>query len=1268
MKYLIILFSFLALTTSTLIAQATEMSTVKLNWKGIEKWYLNSDYTKVISFESAKYPFENRLPYFNQRIICNPAFSYTAELKNPVYIPLTVEENELIEGNTLPLEPQVLSDLLHARGVTYLDLNVLPFIIRDGQILKLLTFDLQISKIRSAQKITSETRHTYAESSILAQGKFVKIRIKENGIYKLTYEDLNSMGIDPANVRIFGYGGGVLEQSFLLNKVDDLPEAAIWLEKGADGVFNAGDYILFFAQGINRWSYDKTKLMFTHFSNSYSQYGYYFVTSDAGTGKKIVEKQISIPESPTIIPVAEFIDYKVYEKDLINLTESGKEFYGETFSDNLSINLPFSFPNPVLTSQASVRLDVAASAGVATSFALSLNSGQTQTLSVLKRSEGDQYERAKSVSGIFSFTPQSETFTFRLTYDKSTSSTSVGYLNYLEVNVRRQLKMSGSVMPFQNYDFLGKGFFSRYELSDANANVQIWDVTDPLNISKIPTEVLNGKLTFVASSNAITRYMAIDPTVSSAFAKPETIGIIPNQNLHALSPVDMVIITHPNFVLQSETLAKAHREKDNMTVEVVTTDQVYNEFSSGAPDATAYRWLMKMLYDRALSTNNKADIPKYLLLFGRGTYDNRKISTNSGDNLILTYQAENSISQTLSYLTDDYYALLDDNEGTQVPSNLMDIGVGRFPVTTAQQATDVVAKTIGYMNNLGKGNWKNQICFLADDGDGALHMRQADSVAVSIARNYPSYQLNKIYLDAFHQEITASGESYPLAKSRFQNLLRSGLFLLDYSGHAGPSGWTNESILSNADVKALSNKNLPLWVAATCDFLQFDVQNVSAGEQVVLNPVGGGIGLLSAARPVYASQNFTLNKLVCDNLFKKVNHEDQRVGDVIAFAKNNAGSDINKLSYIYLGDPAVKLNYPSKYQVLTSKVNESTSFVNDTLRALSVATVQGFIADENGLKIDGFNGTLHAVVYDKIQRITTLNNHTESSGTLTYSDRPNTLFSGDAEVVNGAYIFSFRLPKDIKYNFGTGRINYYAKDDINDNEAQGYFENFLIGGTDTKYVDETDGPEVELYLNSRNFVSGDKVNESPLFEANVNDINGINTVGSGIGHDVLLTVDQDPTQSYILNDYYQAVENSYTEGVVKYKLPEMINGKHTLTFRVWDLLNNSTTKSIDFEVVKGLLPEIFSVSNYPNPVSTGTRFIVYHDRPETILSISVEIFDFSGRKIWSFTQPTADNLVWDLKINDGHQIKAGIYLYRINIKTIDSDISSKTNKMIIVEQ
>jgi hypothetical protein len=777
--------------------------------------------------------------------------------------------------------------------------------------------------------------------------------------------------------------------------------------------------------------------------------------------------------------------------------------------------------------------------------------------------------------------------------------------------------------------------------------------------------VLNGKISFTDTANELKSYLAIDPTASTAYQKPDIIGVVPNQNLHGIAQADMVILTHPNFIVQAQKLAQIHRDKDNMTVEVITPDQVYNEFSSGTPDATAYRWMMKMLYDKATVSNNKADLPKYLLLFGKGTYDNRKLRTDSGSDFILTYQADNSLNLTSSYVTDDYFAFLDDNSGNNDSSDQMKIGVGRFTVTTSQQATDVVNKTLGYMNNQGKGYWKNQLCYLADDGNNSSHAIQADSIGVSVANKFPAFQVNKIYLDACSQEKNASGDSYPSAKIRLLNLLHSGLFLLNYTGHASSIGWADESILTFNDIKLLSNQHLPLFVAATCDFVQFDNQTLSAGEEVLFNPLGGGIGILAAARAVYSPQNYELDKLFCETLLKKQNGDHLRIGDILAYTKNNISVQFNKLAYVFVGDPALKLNYPTKYRVITSKINESTTFGNDTLRALTIATIHGLITDQNGQKTDNFNGKLHAVVYDKVQRITTLNN--EGDGAMTYYDRPGTVFSGDASVINGSFSFSFMLPKDIKYNFGGGRINYYASDDTNDAEAQGYFEDFVIGGTNTDYLNDTIGPKVDLFLNSENFVTGDKVNETPLFMANVTDSDGINTVGSGIGHDVILTIDQDPAQSYILNDYFQANTNSYSTGVVRYKLPTLANGKHNFTFRVWDLLNNSTTKSANFEVVEGLTPEIFSVYNYPNPVRTRTSIVVNHDRPETILNTLVEIFDLTGRKIWSFSQTGADNISWNLISTDAQRVKTGVYLYRVSIKTTNSDMTSKTNKMLVIE-
>lgn len=894
----------------------------------------------------------------------------------------------------------------------------------------------------------SEVRHSYAANSALSQGTFYKIRVPSSGVYKLTFEDLTGMGITPENVRIFGYGGAMLEQDFSLPMIDDLPETAIWMEKGNDGIFNSGDYILFYAQGTVRWSYNKNYSMFTHTKNLYSDYGYYFVTSGI-TGKRIEKKTITLPSNATINPVTEFTDYQVHERDLINLVNAGKEFYGETFSSGTAHKYIFNFPNPVLAENTiKVNLDVAATAASQSSFILNLNGNQHKTLNVAAQNSYDPYEKAKRNAGTFTFTPQNDLFEFNMTYSMPTP-TSKGYLNYLEVNVRRQLIMSGSVMQFQNIDSTGTNSYKRYLLSNDNQQVQIWDITDQQNISSITTENSAGKMSFIDSGDEVKHYLAIDPTAAPAFPKPEIVGMISNQNIHAIEQADMVIITHPDFLTQAETLAQAHRTKDNMTVTVATTEQVYNEFSSGNPDATAYRRVMKMFYDRAVASGNSAALPKYLLLFGRGSFDNRKILSDSGDNLVLTYQSENSLIETYAYTTDDYFTFLEDREGLQVPSHTMDVAVGRFPVTTVQQATDVVNKTINYMNNTGKGKWKSELCFVGDDGDYNTHMKMADSLASYINNNHKSYHTNKIYLDAFKKDSLEIMGRFPVVKDSLLNALQNGLLLLNYTGHGSSQFWANEQILTNADISRLTNEHLPLWFGATSDFVKSDSKSISAGENVLLNPVGGGIGVLSAARLTYASQNLGLNDYLIRHLFTKENGQHLRVGDAIRKAKNQLYSEINKLSFIYLGDPAIRLNYADKYGIVTNTINDNANFGNDTLRANSTNTIQGSIVDENSNKVTDFNGTIHINLYGRVQSDTTLrNSNYYNEPAFVYNDRPTVLYSGTVAVVNGDFSCSFTLPKDIDEDFGKGKIYYYAQDDTNNHEALGYFEDFFVGGID----------------------------------------------------------------------------------------------------------------------------------------------------------------------------------------------------------------------------
>lgn len=1255
-----LLTAYLHLSAQELVMQTDH----QLQWKLPEKWISGNHSKQVLSFESATYPDESLMPSFTVRFKISELDSYHANIANAVYTPLSEEELALI---TIPLptitEPQL--KVSEVRGSSYLQIQLSPFVYTQGIAQKLKSFTLQVYKTPLAKKAKKSTRHSYAQNSVLANGRFVKIAVTQNGVHRLTFEDLQAMGITPANVRLFGYGGHVLSKDFSIPMLDDLPEVPIHMESGSDGVFNAGDYILFYANGTTKWSYDSTRELFVHAQNTYATKGYYFVSSDVGTGRKIETSVIPVPVGAPVVTVTEFTDYAVHERDITNLVLSGKEFYGEKFNpSNPSLNVAFNFPNTATTANSiKARLDVIASATSVSSYSLLLDNGQEKSLSVARRNTGDFYEKAKASNAIFSFTPSGDALNFRLQYQLPNANAE-GYLNFLSINLRRKLIMHGSSMAFRNVDHLGSNNYLQYQIDRANMHVQIWDITESHQPFRVQTERNAEMRTFTAPGTELRQYLAIDPTQANTFPKPEIVGLVPNQNLHALPQAEFLIITHPLFETEANRLAQAHRTMDNMRVNVLRTDQIFNEFSSGTPDATAYRKAVKMFYDRAKTSGIVADLPKYLLLFGRGSFDNRKLISGA-DNYILTYQADNSLVETLSFVTDDYFGFLDDNEGNHIPSHLLDIGIGRFPVTTVADAKIVVDKNINYMRNTNGGKWKNQLCFVADDGDNALHMKQADSIANIVSRNFKSYQTTKIYLDAYLQETTASGDSYPVARKQMLDLLHKGLLYFNYTGHAGPQGWTDENILTVNDVNALTNKHLPVWVGATCNFLQFDAPTISAGEQVVLNPNGGGIAIFSAARPVYASQNFTVNRFFTENLFKKPNGKHYRMGDVVALAKNSIGSEINKLSYVYIGNPALQLNFPTEAEVITTSIKSSNNQNIDTLRAMAVVQVEAEIR-RDGQKATNFNGTVWVDVFDKAQRNTTLNN--DGDGSMTYTDRNKVLYSGKTSVVNGNVSFTFMMPKDIRYSYGGGRINYYALEQNNGIEGQGHFEQFSIGGTYPNVIYENDGPAIDLFLNSTQFVSGDKVNESPMLIANINDKSGINKVGSGIGHDITVVINNEPNSIRVLNDFFENNTNSFTEGYINYRLSNLSEGKHTLTLKAWDLLNNSSSKSIDFEVVKGLTPSIFRIYNYPNPVSTETRIVVEHNRPETLLKTTVEIFDLAGRKIWIFEQNNADEVRWDLRGIDGMKVKSGIYFYKVSISTSNSDVYSKTNKMLVIEK
>ena len=1093
--------------------------------------------------------------------------------------------------------------------------------------------------------------HSYAERSVLADGHWVKIRVSESGVCRMSFSELRSAGLEPSQVRVFGYGGAQKEQDFSKPNIDDLPQVPVYVGE---------DYILFYVQGPISWTYNGSR--FAHTRNTYSDFGYYLLSDDAGDMLLFPEAE-AVSGSPTDVTYYSY--YQVQDEDSVNLIDrtgvsgGGRTFYGEQFAAGQTRTFTFSTPY-ANGDNSSVYIDMAANAATTSTVKAKLNN--TSSKSIYISSIPDHY--TFGVAGTISMNGASEEQNQRVTIQFVNSNASaLAWLNYIEITTPSELVMTGSYMGIRSLVNRNTTNPVRFLLRNTTASTQIWDVTDLAAIQRMPTTMVDDQLAWVGTqADGVHEYIAVN-TDGTKFVQAEVVGEVKNQNLHALSNIDYIIICPEGYEDVSEDLAKAHEAKQAITYAIVTDQQVYNEFSSGTPDATAYRWLMKMLYDRA--KNGIGQQPRWLLLMGHGTFDNRKLLRNSGTSLLLTYQSKNSVNEIKAYATDDYFAYLDDNEGAIDTQGRMDIGVGRLPVESLDEARTTVDKLIQYIRNEQTGKWKNQLVYLADDGENGTHTETAEKSAELVRIKNPDFIVHKIFLDAYPQEVNASGESYPLAKNRVLNLLKNGVLFFNYSGHGGYNAITNESILNLKDIAGMTNKNQAFWLFATCNFAQCDAGKRSAAETAVLNPKGGAIGILAATRTVYASQNTNLNRSVRDTLFghSDVFHYDMTLGEAISIGKNLLGSDENKLAYVLLGDPCMRLNYPTDYHV-------ETLTEMDTLNALSVQHVEGRIIDEDLNTVSDFNGKVDITIYDKMQSIPTRDNDNAGGDprVIAYNDYPNTIFSGATDVKDGLFNYTFMVPKDIRYNFDNGRIVYYAvtADSLETAEAVGHFEQFIIGGTGSTVAIDTIGPEMEIYLNSPAFRNGDKTYATPRFFANLYDENGINTAGAGIGHDLMLIIDDDPKMIYSLNEYFTAANNSYQAGQVSYLMEELANGPHSLTFRAWDLLNNSTTKSLNFIVEAGLDPSIYNVTTYPNPVQQSgvVHLIVNYDQPDELIETEIYLYNTAGQMVYSHKQDNPDAVSINLP---SLGLNTGVYIYSVKIKSASSKYSTTSGKIIVTK-
>ncbi len=1273
-----ILFPFSLLQGQERITEAT----FELAWKGIE--YIRISETESFSrltFAEAVYPFDMNIPAWHRlvkhqgtgtRLETNLQVTETAHL--------TDNESSLLRNVAgIGDEFRIESEKRIIRKVPYSAIFVIPIRKKaDGSFERIVSFRLSHKEVADVSQIPSPSFRTTKSNSVLSTGEWYKLRVSGRGVYRLDYNQLTSMGMTGGNaskIRLFGMGGGMLPERAGDIRPDGLQEVAVQVFDGGDGSIDPGDYILFYGEGSGKWLYDTLQQRFIHRKHLYDDHNYYYLTKGNSAGLRI-QPQLPPSGAPTHF-VTSFRDYAIYENDSLNLIKSGKLWLGEEFDIRTTYSFSFSFPN----------IDPGSPVEIQTSFVARSLSASTVTIQsgthsasagIFHVSTGYNSQYANQVFKELTFNTSGNAIPVTITYSKPLSS-SVGWLDYILVNLRRTLRMSGNQMVFRETGVTGPGNRAQYSLDQSNASTGIWDITNPLIPELVQGNLLGNIYSFISDAEVLREFIAHQGT---GYLTADIMGKVTNQDLQGSKQVDMVIISHPEFLTQAKRLAGIHEQHSGLSCLVVTPGMVYNEFSSGKQDPTAIRDFMKMLYDRAVTPD---ELPGYLLLFGDGSYDNKNRLANN-TNFIPTYQSDESLHPAYSYVTDDFYGMLDDHEGLNA-SGALDLAVGRIPVATAQEAAQMVDKVIRYISDnsdllatticAGAGatkplaDWRNTICIVADDEDSNLHIDQAELLTDYCDANHGVYNLNKIYIDAYKQESISGGHRYPDVNDAINKQLEKGSLIINYIGHGGELGWAHERILRIEDILLWSNAyHMPLFLTSTCEFSRFDdPARRSAGEDVYLNPNGGGIAMFTTTRLAFASSNYAFNTAFYKNVFKKQNGLYPRIGDVFMLSKIESGSVSSNRNMVVLGDPALMLAYP-KHKVVTTHINDSAiSATPDTLKALSKVTVKGIVTDQQDQVLQDFNGILYPVVLDKKTTFTTLANDPLSYAKNFWLQK-NSLFKGKVTVSNGHFSFSFIVPKDIAYAYGFGKISYYAENGTED--AHGYYDNIVIGGTSDVSITDNTGPEIRLYLNDSSFVFGGTTDANPVLLALLKDEYGINTSGSGIGHDIVAVLDGNSTKSIILNDYYEADLDSYNSGTVTYGLSNLADGPHHLNLKVWDIFNNSSEAYTEFVVASSDKPILTHVLNYPNPFTTYTEFWFEHNQPCCDLDVRIDVFTVSGKLVKTIQKTVstigfrAEPIPWDGLDDYGDRLARGVYVYKVTIRNRELKSTEKFEKLVIL--
>jgi hypothetical protein len=1103
-------------------------------------------------------------------------------------------------------------------------------------------------------------------SSVLENGRWVKMKFTQEGVYRIDRATLVVMGfdvnsLDPRNLAIYGNGGGMLPQSLSAERPLDLIENGIFVSGESDGIFNNEDFLLFYVDSVDKLFFDDNTSSFTSSQNVYTEEISYFITSKSEAGKRLQTLPNLISSTS---PITSYNQIIRHEADIINILGSGREWFGEGFGGGNTLDFNFTALQIAANQQIKGNFKMMSQAFGNTSVSATVNSQNFGTIEFQAIPNSRYGIKGHESEGNFiintSNIGSTNEIRIQLTFNRQGNSNAAAYLNSFLIDVPSQLRYGGNPLIFRSVNSLDQSI-SNYTIGNANGNLRIWDITNPIE-SKIQSGALNGTdFNFGAFSDQLRQYITFDAANAPV---PTVFELIVNQDLHSAIVPDMVIISAPEFLAEANRLATHRQTKDNLEVLVVTPSQIYNEFSGGQQDVSAIRDYMAYLKSRS-------DQLKYLLLFGKGSYD-YKDRIDGNTNFVPTYEARSSLNPLTSYSSDDYFGFLEETEGEWEESRNgdhdLDIGIGRIPATNIDQAKIAVDKIINYQTSInGIGDWRRRLVFVADDGDNNLHQRDADRLATLVDTTYAGFNVRKIYLDAYEQVSSPNGESSPKAENALLDAVDQGVLILNFTGHGAETGWMQERILTIESISNWKNPNrLPLVVTATCEFgRNDDPLIVSGAEELMFKSNGGAISLITTARPVFSSSNYTLNLALYGSILEKPNGEFQRLGDIIKFTKNNALNGANNRNFILLGDPSMRLNYPEN-EIKITKINGIAPNAQvDTLRALQKVRIEGRI-EAAGQEDTNFNGKLNFSLFDKRNNRQTIG--TESNP-FSYLERDSQLFNGTATVTNGQFVVDFVVPKNINYQFGSGKMSMYAFKSGQLSDAFGAKIDFTLGGTTQNPENDNQPPLVKAFINDTSVVKKIIVKKDALLLLQLFDENGINISESGIGQNLSATLNDSIT--FNLNSFYEAKIDDFQSGKVRFPLRDLPLGINYLEIRAWDNFNNLSKTNIEFEVTTENSILISEINSYPNPFVNNTTFSITHNSAGEALDLRIEIVNSKGESVTSLFSEiefgsNTETVSWNGTDKNGSKLGKGIYIYNVILRSVNSGKTHvKRQKLII---